>query len=701
VPSKSMKNSDGTVVALLNNPFIVIGLMAILDLLLHEYLLRSTTFKIDSDTLIENHMACARDLIFIIAFVLIFRFRKQVWNMISIRPMWPLYLFIIIDGLCKLAIIRHYQIPLDPITIFHALTGLLMSLIPMTLLYLIALYFPVQFRSSVFKAFFFSCVAITILDLTYFDFTGTHVKSVVFRNINFDSIKGAISGLKFWYYILVVSGALLLNSIVSFSFKKFISANLLRRDIIRLLLCLGVLLPVSFAVNVKLLDIDRGLAENFSNLYVRFYKTRQEHRNYLTVSPIFNLVHEAYAGHVEEKEMALQPQIAYQQRERRFLEELGLLSPRNDKPTIIENYPYKSIVLIIFESLHSDYIHHNNPEIPAEATPFFDQLLNSYPHLDNYYTSAIPTTQGLTAIFLSQMLCSYEFSARYHRNTLFNLLSHKGLEGYFVSGVSGDLDDEARNYPRRFRMDHYMAKAELDKRYSGASGWGHHDNTIFREGLHLLKERNGKPTFLVLKLIDLHQPGEYSGFPREELPLEIRRRDNRVLDSIYWDDRCLQTFFQQVEEAGLFKNDTLFVITADHSPFEGSQEFVRPENRKKLGEIPLIFMSADISPFKKLEQDRFSCQLDLAPTLLYLMGIESPPYFLGNNLFAEGRGYAIGLRDNTVYYERKGISLAIPRKGEEISNTAIDKWLHNMFSEDFIAHGGRTRQTTSADSQLR
>ena len=65
---------------------------------------------------------------------------------------------------------------------------------------------------------------------------------------------------------------------------------------------------------------------------------------------------------------------------------------------------YDRVVLLILESVHRDYIHYYNSNIPAETTPYLDSLLKRYPKVDHYYSSAVPTTQGLNATFRSQLI---------------------------------------------------------------------------------------------------------------------------------------------------------------------------------------------------------------------------------------------------------------------------------------------------------
>ena len=63
----------------------------------------------------------------------------------------------------------------------------------------------------------------------------------------------------------------------------------------------------------------------------------------------------------------------------------------------------RRIALLILESLPAAYLHHYNPRVPKEATPFLDELVSRYPHSDRFFTSNMPSDWGLNSMFLSRL----------------------------------------------------------------------------------------------------------------------------------------------------------------------------------------------------------------------------------------------------------------------------------------------------------
>jgi len=675
-------------------PFIAAGIILILDISLRDFLLHRYTYQVDSEAILETHMDFCRDVFIIITFGVILKWRKFIANKLLIRPLIPVYICIIIEVLCKYYIVYHFKLSFHPLTILSLTIGILESSILLIGMYLLVLLSPPSIRRGTFQLLFIAFLFITILDCIYFKYAETHVQKVVFDNLSVASVKGAISGIHQGYYFLILMIAVLLIALNSWSIKGIVSIYKFRIFICCLfpILCLALILV--FAINTKCIALDRDLGENYGTIYIRLEKTRQKYRSLLSVSPVINFIQERRAEIKASDILLTQKQfISYNKIEQYTLNNLGLIKKPTKKLTY-NNTNYRTIVMIVFESLHSDFIHFTNPFILADATPFFDKILRDYPHIDNYFTSSIPTSLGLNATFNSQIQYNPEFSLRHHQDTLFSLLAKKGLDGYFISGVSGDHQDERNLYPKLFRIKNYIAKEELDKRYHGASGWGYHDDVVLQEGLRILKERNGQPTFIVLKLIDLHQPGEYSGIPNSKLPASIRNSNNSVIASLYWENKCLENFFNAAKNDGLFNSETLFVITADHGPYLGSQTLSRPENRRALSKIPLIFISPNISLFAGLNPERFASQIDLAPTLLSVMGIEQPSYFLGDSVLSELPGFAFGMLDGMLQYDRNGLSFTVPiiagTVEHDVRASALNKFLNNIQTDSFIYGGART-----------
>lgn len=144
--------------------------------------------------------------------------------------------------------------------------------------------------------------------------------------------------------------------------------------------------------------------ENVIGMYaeVENEKTRMNYRNMLSVPVNVNFVSKAIfdtdkiAGgkHVEQRELTA--------KDKTRLTEMGIDEP---KAKIAKIKPqYDRVVLLILESMHRDYINYYNKDIPEEATPFLNSLVIRYPHMNRYYSSAVPTTQGLNATFRSHLI---------------------------------------------------------------------------------------------------------------------------------------------------------------------------------------------------------------------------------------------------------------------------------------------------------
>jgi hypothetical protein len=87
--------------------------------------------------------------------------------------------------------------------------------------------------------------------------------------------------------------------------------------------------------------------------------------------------------------------VDYTAEERAALDTIGLLdadAPEREAPTAT-NPEIRRIVMLIFESVPAGYMHFYNPTVPAESTPFLDELLGTQTRFDRFYTSNRTTTR--------------------------------------------------------------------------------------------------------------------------------------------------------------------------------------------------------------------------------------------------------------------------------------------------------------------
>ena len=488
-----------------------------------------------------------------------------------------------------------------------------------------------------------------IFDAFYFWQTSMHVESVLFQNLNIYAIKGVLattSNILLAAFIGGVALVLLLFRVPKPSKRK--------PNFVWSLLCVAM-----FTIGLNLADkllLSGGMwcVEEIIGSYITIEneKTRVIYRNMLSVPINLNFISKALfdtdkmasAKHVEMRELT--------EKDKKTLQKLGIQIP---KPAVAKIPPqYDRVVLLILESMHRDYINYYNENIPEKATPYLNQLVIRYPHLNKYYSSAVPTTQGLNATFRSHIIMDKDLPGK-GTPSLFRVAQAAGYKGIFMNASSQYYANELREYPDQFGMQEYIAKEQLEKfGYTGASGWGYHNDVMYEHTLRILEENRGKKLLLVTKTLDMHQPYPYTGYRWEEMPEGVRDNPNVTVRGVYWVDKTIEHFFKEAEKRGLMDERTLFLITSDHNPHSGGEytKLVEKANDKlSIAPIPLIFISKNLVPLDELRTNEYASQIDLAPTLLYLMGLQVPAKFMGRNLLQPtSNPFALGYFGGKAFY---------------------------------------------------
>lgn len=503
-------------------------------------------------------------------------------------------------------------------------------------------------KSIYFVVYVFTALTL-LFDAFYFWQTSMHVESVLFQNLNIYAIKGVLattSNILLAATVGAVALVLLLFRVPKPSKRK--------PNFVWSLLCVAM-----FTIGLNLADkllLSGGMwcVEEIIGSYITIEneKTRVIYRNMLSVPINLNFISKALfdtdkmasAKHVEMRELT--------DKDKKTLHKLGIDIP---KPAVAKIAPqYDRVVLLILESMHRDYINYYNANIPEKATSYLNQLVIRYPHLNKFYSSAVPTTQGLNATFRSHIIMDKDLPGK-GTPSLFRVAQAAGYKGIFMNASSQYYANELREYPDQFGMQEYIAKEQLEKfGYTGASGWGYHNDVMYEHTLRILEENRGKKLLLVTKTLDMHQPYPYTGYRWEEMPEGVRDNPNVTVRGVYWVDKTIEHFFKEVEKRGLMDERTLFLITSDHNPHSGGEytKLVEKANDKlSIAPIPLLLISKNLAPLDELRTNEYASQIDLAPTLLYLMGLDIPEKFMGRNLLQPTRiPFALGYFGGKAFY---------------------------------------------------
>ena len=591
--------------------------------------------------------ALLRDVVLLIVGGLLFLRRKRIPDRLQ-RYFPAVVLGILYLGfawyMCgKLALDTYF------LTTLAILAGLMNNIFPAILAAVWYHRNPSRGNKLLYFAVYFVCALLMLMDMVYFWQTTMHVQAVFFRNFNIYAIEGVMSS--FSRNQLMEIGGFVLGVILLFRVTKprrhKPNAAWALLAVLGWTLCCNLLYYTGSQVGLYALHESGLWSEE------QIEKSRQEYRDMLATPIVGNIISKALFNK-EKVVMATQhKKKELTDKDREWMYKLGVMRKAASSPLPVP--AYDRIVMLILESVHRDYIHCYNSEIPAEATPFLDSLIKQYPRIDNYYSSAVPTTEGLNATFRSQLLFDGDVDGN-DKPSLFRSMQEHGFDGYFQSASSRYYNNEFRQYTEQFGMAHYEAREDLEKAgYSGASGWGFHNDEMYRRTLEQLKKLKGQKYFYVTKTLDMHQPYPYYATKWEETPESFRNNQIVTVHGMYWVDCTLRNFFKAAEEAGLMDDRTLYIITSDHNPHSGGEytQLVKKEqDRLSVAPIPLIFVSKNTAPLENLDNSTYASQIDIAPTLLCLQGIKPPERFIGRNLLQQYREKesALGFFGDKAYY---------------------------------------------------
>jgi len=513
-------------------------------------------------------------------------------------------------------------------------------------------------------------------DTLYFHWTLEHVEPVLFHNVNASSLAGSLDARVLGLGLLGsaaaaalgIAGARALGAAAATPGGRRVAAGAL------LAALLGALAPATIGARPE-------LPERASERERYLDETRRAYLEDVATPVLANLASAAWRARTSERPQPPPAFEPYTEEERALLAELGLLGDR-DPAAPAAPADLRRIVLVVFESLPAAYLHSENPRVPAEATRFLDALAARHPAFERFYTSGMPTDYGMNALLLSRLRPDWAGG----RPSLFSVLREaRGFDTWYVRGVSKHYGNQLATYPRLFRMDHFLAFEELDARYDTDwhSGWGMSNEVVYAEGLRILKAHRDRRVALVLKTIDLHQPGPFQGIPREHLPAPLRDRDDPLWNALYWVDGRLRNFVAALEREGLLDAHTLLVVTSDHAPHPGVayRRAVPASEYERLARLPLVLVAGDPKLLRGLDTEGWASQIDVAPTVLDLLGIPAPPSFQGRSLFGERPRFRAGVYGDAFTYAsdagRFRVDLS-PGGDASPRARALGKWLRNQ-----------------------
>lgn len=330
---------------------------------------------------------------------------------------------------------------------------------------------------------------------------------------------------------------------------------------------------------------------------------------------------------------------------------------------------FENVLLISVDCLREDYF---DEALAADSVDALGRLARTGIRFDNACTVANATDPSLTSLMTATYpqthgVLENGWGLDADRPVLADLLSTAGYETFGVVSVD-HLSHEHSGLGRGF--DAYHSGRGYDTLYPILSRI--YDTKTFNRVFGAIKnvgtERyNVKNLLRDLGLIRLHcrtgasvnadtiaeldrSDGPFFGWIHYFDMHEPRNFDRSLLAdhdeytaSMHTVDQCIGDVLSALESRGLL-DSTLIVLVADHGENLGDHGY-SGHGRTLYDEevrVPLVFAHPDIEPETVSEQVR---TIDLAPTILELLGVTPPDAFEGRSLLRETNGSIPGDRD--------------------------------------------------------
>ena len=292
------------------------------------------------------------------------------------------------------------------------------------------------------------------------------------------------------------------------------------------------------------------------------------------------------------------------------------------KPALGVNGKQPNVVVVMMESLSAEYMETFGSD--ENLTPNLDRLAKEGMLFTHLYAAGTRTVRGLEALSAALPPLPGKSVVRWpnvtNLNTLGATLAARGWSPHFLYGGYGAFDN----------MNAYF----------GSQGYKVTDRTGFKEGLvefeniwgvadeHLFDQvliemdreyAAGKSFFGHIMTASNHIPFTYPE-GRIDIPSPGKRRGG-----VKYADFAVGRFIEMARQKPWFDN-TVFLFVADHCASSAGKTKI-PVHRYHIPAI--VYAPKLISPRRV---DTLASQIDLVPTLLSMLGLESDDHFVGRDI---------------------------------------------------------------------
>ncbi|MGH8455218.1 MAG: LTA synthase family protein, partial [Nevskiales bacterium] len=262
-------------------------------------------------------------------------------------------------------------------------------------------------------------------------------------------------------------------------------------------------------------------------------------------------------------------------------------------------------------------------------TPNLDRLSREGLYFTQLYATGTRTVRGLEALaagfpptpapsVLKLSLAQKDFF------TIARLLKSHGYTADFIYGGVSNFDNMGGFFLAN-GFDRVVDQGEFQNPVFLGT-WGVSDEDLVSKANEVFKAHGKQPFVALMLSTSNHTPFE---FPQGRIELHEQPANTRH-NAMKYADYAIGRFFELAEQEAYYRN-TIFLVVADHDTRVEGAALV-PIDRFH---IPALIIGPGVP---KRRYDGLASQIDLLPTLLHLMGIESRHPMIGRDLFHVPKG---------------------------------------------------------------
>ncbi|MDR4886752.1 LTA synthase family protein [Fredinandcohnia sp. QZ13] len=462
----------------------------------------------------------------------------------------------------------------------------------------------------------------------------------LFQTQNFGDVSGSVVSLLKPYDFLFFVDFIVLLGLVVFKVVKIETKTSVRGLKVAALFAFAILIS---AVNLTLAEADRPqlLTRGFDRHYIVKYLGMYNYTIYDAVQSTKASTQRALADSNDSIEVINYTKANYAE----------------PNPESFGAGKGMNVIYLHLESMQNFLI--NYKLHGEEVTPFLNSLVNegNTLYFDNFFHQ---TAQGKTAdaeFILENSLYGLPQGSAFTTkglNTYQAAPAILGQEGYTSAvfhGNSGSFWNRNEIY-KSFGYNHFFDSSFYQMNPEDLAEYGLMDKPFYEQSADLL-ETLPQPFYTKFITVTHHYPYRIDD---EDATIEPHTTGDRSVDRYFqtarYADEALEQFFNDLKEKGLYDN-SIIIMYGDHYGISENhnkamkqvleKEEITPFDTASLQRVPLFIR---VPGMEGGVQHQYGGQIDLLPTLLHLLGIDSKDYVqFGTDLLSEQHDQVIPFRN--------------------------------------------------------